>query len=711
MKCSSQIEEYQKRCHRFSMPRPKQSNKLSENCFVLVVGRPSDVESVCIDLGRLLDNFSVETLTITCPQYIAGAWKRRWAQVKDELEKSHNVIISYNESGDHHISRMDITSPTSSEHVVIHFVIFGPNKDNVAGARMILEERENGQVISKIIPIQKYYPSVSNPGDLVKYLKLDHFMIWLKIEGNQLCLSAPCTAMTDLEEANRVLMNYLEKMSPKSVFLEYNDDVISEVLSSNGESILEEALAAAKHHQVSLNYTARPGVRFTLTGYQQGLDVVKSIVETAMEKIKASIDTCQLPVDYQQVQYFESEEFKKLGDLVKKQYCVIIGKPFDDANETSIFPLSEEKAIQWSFQNDRLVFQPYAAGESEQLEFWYQTGNSGKLQIGKFTYAFDFNTMTQHNTQNGKTRTIKRTQGNKKPPPSCKSKVTIRGPRDGVRKTITLLQAQLDHYGDSLNTITPQCMKSSSRMDSKVAVLLGTTTHIVKDTLSDVQRRLISHMEAVSGIRARTPREWEPQSRTTELFNIPYGSVERSLVLGKFTTTMPNVNIVSVQRVQNQYLWEKFIHHKGMIEQKNGGQANEKELFHGTRGNNPRQIYDSEEGFDMRFSASGMWGQANYFAVNASYSNNYAYTLANGQRQVFLARVLTGASYYCLPNNALRMPPKIPSYTTSAGTAVQLSELRYDTVNGTTGGSIVYMTYDNLKAYPAYLITYENRPG
>ena len=122
------------------MPRLKESDKLSENCFVLVVGRSSDVESVCIDLGRLLDNFSVETLTITCPQYIAGAWKRRWAQVKDELEKSHNVIISYNESGDHHISRMDITSPTSSEHVVIHFVIFGPNKDNVAGARMILEE-------------------------------------------------------------------------------------------------------------------------------------------------------------------------------------------------------------------------------------------------------------------------------------------------------------------------------------------------------------------------------------------------------------------------------------------------------------------------------------------------------------------------------------------------------------------------------------------
>ena len=95
--------------------------------------------------------------------------------------------------------------------------------------------------------------------------------------------------------------------------------------------------------------------------------------------------------------------------------------------------------------------------------------------------------------------------------------------------------------------------------------------------------------------------EWQAQSRTTELFNVPSHSTEYTRVIGKFTATMPNVNIVSVQRVQNQYLLEKFIHHKGMIEQKNGGQL---ELFHGTRGNNLQLIYDSEEGFDMRFSAS-----------------------------------------------------------------------------------------------------------
>lgn len=43
------------------------------------------------------------------------------------------------------------------------------------------------------------------------------------------------------------------------------------------------------------------------------------------------------------------------------------------------------------------------------------------------------------------------------------------------------------------------------------------------------------------------------------------------------------------------------------------------------------------------------------------------------------------------------MPPLIE------GEAVK----RYDSVNGTTGGSQIYMIYSNRKAYPEYLITYE----
>ena len=165
---------------------------------------------------------------------------------------------------------------------------------------------------------------------------------------------------------------------------------------------------------------------------------------------------------------------------------------------------------------------------------------------------------------------------------------------------------------------------------------------------------------------------------------------------------MPSSNVAEIIRVQNTWLWEKYVQHKKMMQKKSGTTGvNELELFHGTSTNNPRNIYEGEEGFDMRFSAPGMWGYANYFAVNASYSNGYAYT-NNGQKEMFLVKVLTGDSHHCAPNSSLRMPPEKGSVG-----QVKFSTNHYDTVNGLhPAGSQVYMTYDNQKSYPAYLIRY-----
>ena len=79
------------------MPPPSQSDNLSMNCFILVKGKSSDVESVCNDIEKLFDNFSLEEFVITCPQFLAGVWRLNWALVKEKLEESHNVIIQYSQ--------------------------------------------------------------------------------------------------------------------------------------------------------------------------------------------------------------------------------------------------------------------------------------------------------------------------------------------------------------------------------------------------------------------------------------------------------------------------------------------------------------------------------------------------------------------------------------------------------------------------------------
>ena len=217
------------------------------------------------------------------------------------------------------------------------------------------------------------------------------------------------------------------------------------------------------------------------------------------------------------------------------------------------------------------------------------------------------------------------------------------------------------------------------------------------------RKTLIELMQTEIKEDVSRPLEWESDDSSTALSlkEVTLGSNEFTKVLSLMQRTLPNVRITKLERIQNEWLWTRYSQHRELIKKKNQGIAHELDLFHGTRNNPPDLIYKGEEGFDMRFSAQGMWGMGNYFAVNASYSHAYAHPMASGYRQMFLVRVVVGASYDCPSNRSLRMPPEKQSKTTS-----MFGVERYDSVSGTTNGSKVYIIYDNLKAYPFYLITY-----
>ena len=89
--------------------------------------------------------------------------------------------------------------------------------------------------------------------------------------------------------------------------------------------------------------------------------------------------------------------------------------------------------------------------------------------------------------------------------------------------------------------------------------------------------------------------------------------------------TLQDAKISKILRIQNKWLWDRFAVHKKRMQYKNSSYTNEKDLFHGARGRDPKLIYEGEEGFGMRFSAQGKWGLANYFALNASYADRYAH--------------------------------------------------------------------------------------
>ena len=118
-------------------------------------------------------------------------------------------------------------------------------------------------------------------------------------------------------------------------------------------------------------------------------------------------------------------------------------------------------------------------------------------------------------------------------------------------------------------------------------------------------------------------------------------------------------------------------------------------MFHGSgHGAPPKQIYESEEGLDIRFARAGMYGTGIYFADNSQYSHSYAYR-EGGTFQMFVCFVLPGHSAYNPPErSSLRIPPLIGKSTVD----------RFDSVTNADRSHTIL--YSNGKAYPAYLINY-----
>ena len=134
---------------------------------------------------------------------------------------------------------------------------------------------------------------------------------------------------------------------------------------------------------------------------------------------------------------------------------------------------------------------------------------------------------------------------------------------------------------------------------------------------------------------------------------------------------------------------------------KNNGKVNEMQLFHGTSKNDPRIIYESEFGFDVRMSKGGKWEWAIYFSEDASYCDRFAYHTTDSCKEILLAQVLIGCTYVSPPNRHLRLPPAKESQETCTG------HWHFDSVTGISRNSVARMVYDNEKTYPSHIIKYK----
>ncbi|KAM8865798.1 protein mono-ADP-ribosyltransferase PARP15-like isoform 1-T1 [Synchiropus picturatus] len=151
---------------------------------------------------------------------------------------------------------------------------------------------------------------------------------------------------------------------------------------------------------------------------------------------------------------------------------------------------------------------------------------------------------------------------------------------------------------------------------------------------------------------------------------------------------------ISIERVQNKTLWKSYQLKKKELEEKNYSQSNEKILFHGTKANFIPNI--NRRGFNRSYAGmqGAKYGKGSYFSVNPNYAREFCGPDENGVKRMYIVRVLVGA--FTLGRADIIAPPP---------TNHEAGDL-FDSVVDTLERPTMYITFNDIQAYPEYLISF-----
>ncbi|CAN2389077.1 positive regulation of interleukin-4-mediated signaling pathway [Pristimantis euphronides] len=194
------------------------------------------------------------------------------------------------------------------------------------------------------------------------------------------------------------------------------------------------------------------------------------------------------------------------------------------------------------------------------------------------------------------------------------------------------------------------------------------------------------------------PKYWDSMDKSQlKVVTVDSRSQEYGDIQAQFAQTC-QMKIIKIKRIQNLHLYQNYKIKMQSIDTKNGTRNNERQLFHGTDGNTVQSV--NSNGFNRSYSGlnvGSVLGNGTYFAVDANYSahDQYSRPDAKGLKYMYLARVLTGV--FCAGKKGLiAPPPKNPSNSTDL----------YDSVTNDEAKPTVFVIFNDVQAYPEYLITF-----
>ncbi|XP_045890991.1 protein mono-ADP-ribosyltransferase PARP14-like [Micropterus dolomieu] len=222
---------------------------------------------------------------------------------------------------------------------------------------------------------------------------------------------------------------------------------------------------------------------------------------------------------------------------------------------------------------------------------------------------------------------------------------------------------------------------------------------VLRKAVSEKGNKMVELLRKdLKGTDAALPPHWDDmKGDLLKLFPLTTGSQEYNDVETEVKKTGLAANIISIDRVQNTTLWQSYQLLKKQLEVKNQHTNNERRLFHGTGANSINLI--NNQGFNRSYAGTqvgAMYGNGSYFAEDPGYSaNGYATPDAKGHKRMYLARVLVG-DFTEGKSGMITPPPK------SSSNSADL----YDSVVDQTPNPTMFVIFNDIQAYPEYLITF-----
>ncbi|XP_078063990.1 protein mono-ADP-ribosyltransferase TIPARP-like [Mustelus asterias] len=200
------------------------------------------------------------------------------------------------------------------------------------------------------------------------------------------------------------------------------------------------------------------------------------------------------------------------------------------------------------------------------------------------------------------------------------------------------------------------------------------------------------------------PETWIPMDPNVDFVKVPMSVEDKAyrVVYNLFHKTMLESKfiILSILRVQNHFLWDKYTRKKLYMSRKLSEPErllSEKHLFHGT--SQPSIDGICKHNFDPRMSGrhATHYGQGSYFARKSSYSHRYAQCSQEGVHYMFLSKVLVGRHTVGKP--AMRRPPALVPDDPS-------SDLFSSCVDSPLEPQI-FVLFDSDQCFPYFLVKYK----